>query len=331
MSERTVLAIDLAKNVFQVHTAKLQRTLRRGQVLRFVAQQPPCVVAMEACSSAHYWAREFRKLGHAVMLIPPQYVKPFRRGNKTDRNDAAAIWEAAHRPKLRCVAVKSEEQQALMAAQRLRHQLVKARTALTNHVRGELAEFGVSVIKGHAGLRRTLADTALMERLPGMMREALAQIAQELLRLEEAIKQATGRLESFAQSDATCRALRRRCGIGVLTAIALVAQIDPTQFKNGRHLSAYLGLTPREHSSGDRQVLLGISKRGNVMLRTLLIHGARAVVRTSPGKSDPLSRWIAQLLARRGKHKTFVAVANKLARYAWADLMQARQLEPAAH
>jgi transposase len=333
MSEIKVLAVDLAKTVFQLHgvdergKALMRKQVRRRQVLECMAQVPPCTVAMEACGGAHYWAREIRKLGHEVRLIPTQYVKPYVKGNKTDRNDAEAIGEAAQRPNMRTVPVKSEEQQAMMAAQRLRSLLVKARTALVNHIRGELGEFGVCIAQGVAQVRKQLHEEMA---LPGAMSEVVVQMRDQLQQLEEAIRQATQRIEQRVKQHPVCGHLMKRHGIGPLTAHAVVAQIDPVHFKNGRHLSAFIGLVPREHSSGGKQVLLGISKRGNPELRTLLIHGARAVVRTAPSKDDPLSRWIAQLLARRGKHKTIVAVANKLARYVWVDLMQARTLAVSA-
>lgn len=331
MGEIKLLAIDLAKAVFQLHgvdargVAMLRRQLRRAQLLRFLAQLPACTVAMETCGGAHHWGRQIAALGHSVRLIPPQYVKPFVKGNKTDRNDADAICEAAQRPTMRFVPVKSEEQQALMAAHRQRGLLVKSRTALVNHTRGELAEFGIIAPKGIARLRALLCEDERLQGLPALMREVTAQLHDQLQQLDEAISQASQRIEQLAQAHPTCRHLMQRRGIGVLTASALVAQVDPVQFRNGRHFSAFIGLVPKEHSTGGKQVLMSISKRGNPDLRTLLIHGARAVVRTAASKRDPLSQWIVQLMARRGKHKTIVAVANKLARYAWVDLMQARQ------
>lgn len=336
MNQIKWLAIDIAKAVFQLHgvdargVVVLRKQLRRNQLLRFVAQLPACIVAMEACGSAHYWGRQFQSLGHSVRLIPPQYVKPYVKGNKTDRNDAEAISEAAQRPNMRFVPVKSEEQQALMAAQSARALLVKFRTALSNHQRGVLAEFGLQAPKGLAKLRGLLHEVADLQQLPALLREVSAQLTQQLAQLDSGVNQASARIEQLVQAHPTCRHLMRRRGIGPLTASALVAQVDPTQFKNGRHLSAFIGLVPKQHSTGGKQVLMAISKRGNTELRTLLIHGARAVVRTAGGKSDPLSTWIMQLMARRGKHRTIVAVANKLARYAWVDLMQARAMSCAA-
>lgn len=332
MSKIKVMAIDLAKSVFQLHAVDergvtvLRRQVKRSQLLRLLAQMPACLVAMEACAGAHHWGRQIQALGHAVRLIPPQHVKPFVKGNKTDRNDAEAICEAAQRPNMRFVPIKSLDQQAWLAAQQLRGLVVKFRTAFLNHIRGELAEFGIVVPKGVATLRGALHDSQLLEQLPALMRELAAQMSEQLYQLDESLSQASRRIEILAQAQPTCRYLMRRPGIGVHTASALVAQIDPTHFKNGRHLSAFIGLVPKEHSSGTKQIRLGITKRGNKELRSLLIHGARSALRAARGKDDPLSRWLAELTARRGKHKAIVALANKLARYAWVDLMHARQL-----
>jgi transposase len=332
MNKIKVLAIDLAKSVFQLHAVDargvvvLRKQVKRKQLLQVLAQLRPCTVAMEACAGAHHWARQFQAFGHTVRLIPPQHVKPFVKGNKTDRNDAEAICEAAQRPNMRFVPVKSLEQQAWLAAQQLRSLVVKFRTAFLNHIRGELAEFGIVVPKGVAKLTGALHDSQLLDQLPTLMQQLAAQMRQQLCQLDESLSQASRRIEVLAQAHPSCRHLMRRPGIGVHTASALVAQIDPTHFKNGRHLSAFLGLVPKEHSSGNKQIRLGITKRGNKELRSLLIHGARSALRAARGKDDPLSRWLAELTARRGKHKAIVALANKMARYAWVDLMQARQL-----
>jgi transposase len=331
MSEIKLTGIDLAKTVFQVHAvderraARVRKTLSRRKLLSFVAQLPSCTVAMEACAGAHYWGRQIAALGHEVRLVPPQYVKPYRKGNKTDRNDAEAICEAALRPSMRFVPLKSEEQQALMAAQGVRELLIAQRTQLVNQIRGRLAEFGIIAPKGIAQVRRLLNEPQL-ERVPQLMRQVCAQVREGLAWLDEQIRQASQRLERCAQDSPMCRHLMRRDGIGVINAVALSTQIDPVHFRNGRHLSAFLGLVPKEHSSGGKVVRLGISKRGNTQLRTLLIHAARSLVRVAPRKRDPFSVWITQLIARRGKHKAIVAAANKLARYVWVDMMQARQL-----
>lgn len=331
MVEIKLVGIDLAKSVFQVHAvdghgaARVRKTLSRGKLLSFLAQLPSCTVAMEACAGAHYWGRRIAALGHEVRLIPPQYVKPYRKGNKTDRNDAEAICEAALRPNMRFVPLKSEEQQALMAAQGARELLVGQRTQLVNQIRGRLAEFGLIAPRGLGQVRALLRESQL-EALPALMREVCAQWCEQLTWLDEQIAQASRRLQRCAQDSPMCRHLMRREGIGVINAVALSTQIDPAHFRNGRHLAAFLGLTPKEHSSGGKVVRLGISKRGNKQLRTLLIHAARSVARVAPRKRDPFSVWITQLIQRRGKHKAFVATANKLARYVWVDMMQARQM-----
>jgi transposase len=327
-----VLAIDLAKRVFQLHgvdergVAVLRKQLKRHQLLAYLAQLPPCVIAMETCGGAHYWARQVQKLGHTARLIAPQYVKPFVKGNKNDRNDAQAICEAALRPDMRFVPVKSEEQQALSAQHCVRELLMKQRTALSNQCRGLLAEFGIVLPKGLGALRAqlpvVLADAE--NTLSVYLRELIAQLYERLRELDEQIKCATRRIEQQVRDNPGAQRLMQRRGIGLLGASALSAEVDPSHFHNGRHLAAWIGLVPRQHSTGGKTVLLGISKRGNKRLRTLLIHGARAVVRTAAGKDDVLSRWIVQLTARRGVHRTIVAVANKLARYAWADLMSVR-------
>ncbi len=332
MSEIKLIGIDLAKSVFQVHavnergSVQVRKVLTRAKLLGWLIQQAPCVVAMEGCASAHHWGRQIAALGHEVRLIPTQYVKPFVKGNKNDRNDAEAICEAAQRPNMRLVPLKSEEQQALMAAHGFRELLIAQRTALVNHIRGHLAEFGVTAPRGLQKVRALLHEDHMLHRLPQLLREVATQMRESLEQLDESIAVASRRIDQCAAQSAMCRHLMKRAGIGPVNAVALSAQIDPAHFRNGRHLSAFLGLVPKEHSSGGKTVRLGISKRGNTGLRTLLIHGARAVVRTASKKSDPLSQWVVRLMARRGKHKTIVAMANKLARYVWVDMMQARQM-----
>lgn len=329
MSEITTLAIDLAKHVFQLHgvdqrgACTLRRQVRRAQLVPLLAQLPACTVAMEACGGAHEWGRRIEALGHRVRLIAPQFVKPFVKGNKTDRNDAEAICEAAQRPGMRWVALKTVEQQQVLAMHRLRSGTVKTRTALANQMRGLLAEFGLIVPQGLGRLRRELPD--LLEDaengLPPMLRAELHRQGQRLCELDAEVQRLTRHIEQQARSDERCRALMQHRGVGPLTASAFAAEIgDPQVFKNGRQVSAALGLVPRQHSSGGKPLLLGISKRGNPYLRTLLIHGARAVVRTAKHHHDPLSQWLCAVQARRGTHKATVALANKMARQLWAQL-----------
>lgn len=322
MSEITTVAIDLAKSVFQIHAvngrgiATVRRQLRR-QVLPFLAQVPRCVVAMEACAGAHYWGRQIGQLGHQVKLIPPQYVKPFVKGNKTDRNDAQAICEAALRPQMPQVAVKSEEQQALLALHRVRSLLEKQRKQLANQLRALLGEFGLVGAKGTRHLRLMLPEA--IAQVPTILGTTLQQAYERLCELERQCAVETSQLEQLTRAQPLCRRLMREPGIGPLSASAFVATLgDPTHYRNGRQVAASLGLVPRQHSSGGRTVLLSISKRGDKYLRTLLIHGARAALRYAPGKIDPLSVWVCELARRRGVNRAVVALANKNARRLWA-------------
>ena len=323
MNEITTLGIDLAKNVFQLHgvdvrgVCVLRRQLRRGQVRSFLAQRPPCLVAMEACASAHYWGRQSQVLGHRVKLIPPQYVKPFVQGHKTDRNDAQAICEAALRPEMPTVAVKSEEQQALLSLHRLRQLLEKQRKQLANQLRGLLGEFGVSIPTGIAALRAAWREALVV--VPALLRPILQRGAERLWELERECAEHTRLIEQFAKASPLCRRFMRECGIGPIIASAYAATVgDPAHYRNGRQVAASLGLVPRQHSSGGKTLLLGISKRGDAYLRMQLIHGARAALRHVAGKTDPLSLWLQQLARRRGVNKAVVALANKNARRLWA-------------
>lgn len=329
MNEITLLAIDLAKQVFQLHgvdargVCVLRRQVRRAQLLRLIAQLPPCTVAMEACGGAHHWGRRIQGVGHRVRLIAPQFVKPFVKGNKTDRNDAQAICEAAQRPSMRFVALKTVAQQQVLALHRMRSALVKTRTARANQVRGLLAEFGVVVAQGLQRLRRQLPE--LLEDaengLPPLLREELNLQTQQLGELDAEVHRLTRRIEQQAQADERSGALMQRRGVGPLIASAFAAELgDPHLFNNGRQVAAWLGLVPRQHSSGGKPILLGISKRGDAYLRTLLIHGARAALRTADRHEDAVSQWASTLKARRGVHKATVALANKMARQLWAQL-----------
>lgn len=323
MNEITTLSIDLAKNVFQLHGVdgygrqRLRRRVRRGQLVSVMAQIPPCLVAMEACASAHYWGREFGKLGHRVKLLPPQYVKPFVRGNKTDSNDAQGICEAALRPKMPSVAVKTEEQQALLSLHRIRQLLEKQRKQLGNHLRGLLGEFGIVIPKGGASLKKGLVEA--IERAPALLRPALHEAHLRLMALQLQCQEETQRIERLAQASPLCRRLMKERGVGPIIASAYAATLgSPAHYRNGRQVSASLGLVPKQYSSGDEPLLLGISKRGDTYLRTQLIHGARAVVSRVTGRTDPLSVWLQGLVARRGQNKAAVALANKTARRLWA-------------
>ncbi len=337
MNKVTTVGIDLAKNVFQLHgcdvngKAVLRKQLARRQLLGFVANLPRCLVAMEACASAHYWAREIEKLGHEVRLIGPKFVRPYVKANKNDASDAEAICEAASRPSMRFVAVKSAAQQDVQAVHRVRQQLVKTRTALVNQVRGLLAEHGIVIAQGIAHLRRALP--LILEDcdngLSGVMRELLGEIGDRLKFIEERLRQYELRIQRLFRQDERCRRLAEVEGVGRLIATALVAAVgNASEFKSGRELAAYLGLVPRHRASGGRTVLLGISKRGDRYLRTLLVHGARSAMRTIERRRTARSVWAGRLKLRRGSNVAAVALANKNARVLWALLTRGESYRP---
>ncbi len=322
----TTIGLDIAKSVFHFYAVNKmgrfvkKKQLKRKQVLSTMANIEPCLIAMEACGGANYWAREFIALGHQVKLIAPQYVKPYVKGNKNDYNDAEAITEAAQRPNMRFVPIKSVEQQDIQNFHRQRELIKKERNALVNQVRGLLAEYGLVIHKGVAAVRRDLP--AILEDagngLTVLARECFAELLEALWALDQRFKKCDQRINSLNQNNEVCQRLDEILGIGSLTASATYASVgDGKDFVNGRHFSAWLGLVPRQHSSGGKTVLLGISKRGNAYLRTLYIHGARAVLRHSVNKTDRFSLWAQAVLVRRGHNKACVAVANKMARMAW--------------
>lgn len=319
--------VDIAKNVFQLYGIdeegnELRRRLQRNQMLHYFNQLEPCLVGVEACGGAHYWARELGKLGHTVRLIAPQKVKPYVQGNKTDANDAEGIHAALLRPGMKLVSPKTTEQQDLLMLHRIRSLTVKTRTALVNQIRGLLAEYGVVLPKRVATLRRRLVEVlAEDERVSIMAREQLHGLYEELLHQDDRIKRQEALIHQACQSNPACRRLLGIPGVGPLTATALVASAgDVSVFRNGREFAAWLGIVPRQHSSGDKTMLQGISKRGDAYLRTLLVHGARAVLSRAKGKEDRNSQWLVALEARRGYNKACVAQANKTARIAWALL-----------
>ena len=325
----TTVGLDLAKNLFQVHGADaqgrpvLKRRLAREKVLEFFANLPPCLVGLEACAAAHHWARELAKLGHEVRLMPPQYVRPYVKTNKHDAADAEAICEAVQRPGMRFVPVKREDQQALLMLHRVREQLLKQRTATVNALRAHLAEFGIVAAQRRAGLRELLAVVADPEdrRLPPLARELLQVLAEHLRALEERLAALDRRLVQAARDGGACERLAGVPGIGPVIATGLVATIGGAKaFTSGRHLAAWLGLVPRQHSSGGKERLLGISKRGDAYLRRQLVHGARALVAVAKGREGGLWAWVNALLGRRPYNVVVAAVANKLARIAWALL-----------
>ena len=331
----TTLGIDIAKTVFHLigldergHEV-LNKKVSRSQLSKTIQNLPPCRIAMESCGSASYWGRKFEKMGHTVGLIPPQYVKPFVRTNKNDANDARAICEAALRSTIPTVPVKTEDAQDIQSLHRSRQLLIEFRTATINHIRGILAEYGVVLENSSQKVRGEVARLVNDAEcgLSPSLRETLRLMGEELAGFETKLDDFDTRIEHLAKTHPVCKRLMTVPGVGVLTATVLVALVgDPVRFKNGRHFAAYLGLVPRQHSSGGKNVLLGISKRGDTYLRTLLIHGGRAMVRSvmkvaAAGK-EPVGRnaWILSLYERRGYNRTAVAIANKNARVLWALL-----------
>lgn len=323
------IGLDIAKQVFQIHGVDrfekvlVRKQLRRAQVLDYCKGIAPCLIGIEACGSSHYWARELSQLGHHVKLIPAQFVKPFVKGGKNDANDAEAICEAVGRPSMRFVTIKSVEQQVMQAEHRIRTRLIRARTALSNEIRGLLSEFGIAIGLGITQIRKALP--MLLEdketRLSARFKLLLSELAEELRQIDTHINEHEERIKAAAKEDDRIKRLLAIEGIGPISASALVAAVgDATQFANGRDMAAWLGLVPSQHSSGGKERLGHISKRGDTYLRTLLIHGARSVINHCEGKEDRRSQWVNQLSKRRNRNIATVALANKNARIAWAVL-----------
>lgn len=325
----TTVGLDLAKNVFHVvcfneHSKEVQkRILQRKQVRLFFTQLPPCKVGMEACAGSHYWGRELKALGHEVMLIPAQHVKPYLRGNKNDFNDARAIAEALSRPSMPSVAVKTTEQQDIQATHRMRSQCVRDRTALCNSIRGLLGEYGIVLPKGVSVLRKRI-HVLLEDAGHGLslhFKHLLARRYDQLVELDGHIDFFTHELEIQSKQDDACKRLQEIPGYGPIISSAFYSVVgDGRAYSRGRDVAASIGLVPRQHSSGGKNVLLGISKKGDGYLRSLLVHGARAVVTQAGKKTDRLSQWINRIASERGWNKAVVATANKLARIGWAVL-----------
>jgi transposase len=321
--EITTVGLDLAKHVFQVHgvdaagNVVLMRRLRRAQVHAFFAGLKPCLVGMEACATAHFWARQLRGLGHEVRLMPAQYVKAYLRRGKTDAADAAAICEAATRPSMRFVPVKGEAQQAALMLHRVRDLLVRQRTQLINAVRGHLAEFGIVEAQGPWNVARLLAGLEEAADLPDLARELVRVLAGQLEEAEGRIAEVDARILARHKADAVSRRLATIPGIGPLAATAIAATVpDPAAFRGGREFAAWLGLVPRQNSTGGKARLGRISRQGDAYIRRLLVIGAQSVLRCSKAaRSDP---WIQGLLAKRPRLVVAVALANKTARIAWA-------------
>jgi transposase len=339
MVRATTVGLDIAKQVFQVHGADrtgrgiLRRKLRRSEVVRFFSELPPCLVGIEASGSAHYWARVLGGIGHTVRLMAPQFVKPYVKSQKNDANDAEAICEAVARPNMRFVPSKSVGQQDLQCLHRVRGRLVACRTQLINQIRGLLAEYGI-VLPQHPGQVRSGLPAVLEDaqnQLTGFGRELFQSLYEELAQLDQKITDADARIQIAFRNHPDCRQISAVEGVGPLIATAVVAAISNGHaFENGRQFSAWLGLVPRQNSSGGKSRLLGISKRGDPYLRTLLIHGARSVVYRAKTKTDPRSLWIADKQQRLGTTKACVAVANKNARIIWSLIAREQEYRRAA-
>lgn len=324
-----VLGIDLAKQSFQLHgvdknsVVVLTKKLTRNKLTQFIAQLPSCLIGIEACGGSNYWVRVFERYGHTVRMIAPQFVKPFVKSNKNDATDAEAICEAVQRPSMRFVPAKSVGQQDIQSLHRIRSQAVARRTAQANQIRGLLMEYGIIIPKGISYIRKEIPCILedAMNELTVVFRALLSELYDEMVHLDKRIDMLENKLNIICKENENCQRLLTIPGVGLLSATALVAAIgDISVFKNGRELAAWLGLVPGQHSTGGKPTLLGISKRGDTYLRTLLIHGGRTVVRVAEKYQDKRNTWIKQLEQRRGKNISAVAVANKNARIAWALL-----------
>lgn len=324
----TAIGIDLAKEVFQIHGVDehgktvLRKQLRRNGMAKFFANLTSCLIGIEACGSAHHWARKLREFGHTVKLMPPQFVKPYVKTNKHDMADAEAICEAVSRPNMRFVPIKNVEQQAILSVHRARQGLVKARTAQANQIRGLLSEFGIVIPQGIHSIAKRVPDILedAENDLPGTIRHLLKRLNDHLKALGRQTEALELQIKQWHKENEASKKLEAIPGVGPITASAIVATVgNATAYKNGRQLAAWLGLVPKQCSSGGKQLFLGISKRGDTYLRTLLIHGARAVIRHAENKAEP-ENWLRRLIMRRNKNIAAVALANKNARIIWALL-----------
>ena len=331
MKEVITIGLDLAKNVFQVHGVDgsgdtvMRRQLRRSQLLPFFKKQRPCLVGMEACATSHHWARQLIELGHGVKLMPARYVKPYVKRNKNDAADAEAICEAVTRPTMRFVAVKSAQQQSVLMLHRTRELLVRQRTMLVNAIRSHMAEFGIVAPVGVPRVKELFAVIADVDddRLPAIARACLEGLANQFLSLHEEIATAERRIHAWHRSNEASRRLETIPGIGPITATALAATItDPSVFTSGRELAAWIGLVPRQSSTGGKERLGRISKQGDQYLRWLLVAGAMSVIRHAKRRGTTSLPWLANLITSKPTKVAAVALANKMARIAWAVLRQ---------
>lgn len=321
------LGIDTAKHVFELHgmdeagKTVLKKRLSRDKLPAYMAQLPICLVGIEACGGSHHWARRFKDMGHDVRLMNPQFVKPYVKSNKSDSHDAQAICEAVQRPTMRFVGVKNIEQQDIQAIHRIRERLVKQRSALVNQIRGLLAEYGIVIAQGIGHVRKRLPEIVedVTNELSDMGRQLFNDLLVQLYDADSKVEEYNTRVDVICKQNETCQRLIKLKGVGALTATALVASIgDASVFKNGREMAAFIGLVPKQRSSGGKQTLLGISKRGDRYLRCLLVHGARSVLTRGKNLPPKQDAWLKSLEERRGRNRAIVALANKNARIMWA-------------
>lgn len=336
MDNITTVGIDLAKNVFQIHGIDpdgkilLRKKLKRSEVLPFFSDLPPCLIGMEACSSAHHWGRTLRKMGHDVKLMPAVYVKPYVKRQKNDAADAEAICEAVTRPTMRFVSIKSEAQQAVLMMHRTRQLLVRQRTMMVNALRAHLAELGIISRQGIIGAKQLIAliECDGDESIPSDARTALKPLVRQLHCIQEEVDSLEKSINDWHKASKLSRRLETIPGIGPITASALAATVtDPSLFKSGRQLAAWIGLVPRQNSSGGKMHLGRITKQGDPYLRRLLVLGAHAVLRFSKNGKSASTRWAAKMLDRKPYMVCAVALANKMARIAWAIMVRGTTFE----
>jgi transposase len=340
MESVTTIGLDIAKSVFQVHgvdaagQVTIRRQLKRRAVLAFFQKLPPCLVGIEACASSHHWSRELQALGHTVRLMPPAYVKPYVKRQKNDATDAEAICEAVGRANMRFVPTKAPEQQSGLVLHRTRHLFIRQQTSVINAIRAHMAEFGIVAPVGRQGVEQLLNVVADPndKRMPGIARACLSALGAQLRRIKEQILEFDRLIRAWHRSNETCRRLDDCPGVGPALATALVASVaDPRAFKSGRNFSAWIGLVPKQHSSGGKERLGGISKQGDRYLRGLFVVGALAVIRYAKIHGTKHRPWLTALLARRPAKVAAIALANKIARMAWAMMAKGeRYREPAA-
>ena len=334
----TVIGLDLAKSVFQVHGINaegevvVRRKLSRSRVLAYFNQLEPCLVGMEACATAHYWGRELRALGHEVKLMPPQFVKPYLKSQKNDMRDAEAICEAVTRPTMRFVPIKTPDQQALLALHGVRDHWVRLSTRLINTLRGYLAEFGIVAARGRMGVEAildTLADDQ-DDRIPDLARECLMPLANELRHVKQQILETDRKILKAHRANSICQRLDTIPGVGPVIATRVVAEVpDPRVFKSGRAFSAWVGLVPKQHSSGGRERLGKITKKGNPELRRLLVAGAMSMIIRAKQLGFTKHPWLSRLLERKPMMVVAIAMANKIGRMIWALMVKGEKFNPA--